>query len=577
VATPSTPSATATATVVPARPYRVTFAAGETIDVSPAVVFADLETLEAEAWVIPDARFEFAVSPAGTYVIYNAGDGFKLLRTDDGSVTSLGIGEWPVELGPGDSGFIARGEEQFLGSLFDGKGKGLRSLWLSDPEKLFVAAWAPDGRSIAITQIDGDVPRVKLEIWPELMSPSSPVLFSRRASQETRPSLEWSPDSERLALVTSDAVRVFDRERTLLWTVEGEFFGNPRWSPDGAYLTVSAMPSVVGHDGSEVGIAPVTYLLTRDGAEVLRVTGAGSCAVDPWHNASAFTAGRNIITVDGVIRSYPRRIPEIWYGPETFGLELAPDLGFHLPHIAARSSGQLLEDGRLVFTTPEIGHGDCGTIVGASEWPAIAVERPPYGPVRSARAGVSDQFADQADVLRVIDAVLDASEGEQIASLLELAHRYEAVCSFHGELSQHCEDAGLGVYDTFPGVPLSILSCEACYVPVEEATRVLAPLTDGAALELEAIWEVGPLVYWPYSEFEDAEQRFAIWFVREDRQRLGQDDPLGVLVLVLVVPGVERPVVALERGTPSWTGHRTATRFGNWELLYLAGPAAFEG
>ena len=549
----------------------MTFAAGETIDASPAVVFADLETLEAEAWVFPSADGEFAVSPAGSYVIYNTADGFKLLRTDDGSVTSLGIGEWPAELGPGDSGFVARDEQQFLGSLFDGKGKWLRDLWLSDPEKPFVAAWAPDGRSIAITQIGGDVPRVKLEIWPELMSPSSPVLFTRRASQETPLSLEWSPDSERLALVTSDAVRVFDRERTLLWTVEGEFFGNPRWSPDGAHLTVSAMPSMVGHDGAEVGIAPVTYLLTRDGVEVLRVTGAGSCAGDPWLNASSFTAGRRLITTEGRISEYGGRIPEIWLGPSEVGLELAADLGFHLPHFGSRTSGQLLEDGRFVFTTPEIGHGDCGTIVGASEWPAITVERPPYGPVRSARAGVSEQFADQADVLRVIDAVLDASEGEQIASLLELAHRYEAVCSFHGELFEHCEDAGLGVYDSFPGIPLSILYCEACYFPVEEVTRLLAPLTDGAALELEAVWEVGPFVYWPYSEFEDAERRFAIWFVREDGQRLGQDDPLGVLVLV--VPGVEQPIVAIERGTPSWTGHRTAARFGNWELLYLAGSA----
>lgn len=559
-----TPSLTPSQTLIPDPPYRVTFARGETIDVSPAVVFADLGTLEAEAWVVPGADGEFVVSPAGSYVIYRTGDGFKLLRTQDGSVNSLRISEWPVEIGPGDSGFIARDEERFVGSTFTGSGERIRDLWLSVSDEPLIAAWAPDGQAVAISQIN------RLSVWPQLDSPTPQTSFHFSGSSLTRPSLEWSPDSERLVLVTADAVRVFDRERTLLWTVEGEFTGDPRWSTDGAYLTVSAMPEVAGRYGSEVGIAPITYLLTRDGAEVLRVTGAGSCGVNPWLNASSFTAGRYLITTAGDLDQYGGRIPEIWYGPDEFGLELAPALGFHLPHIASRTSGQLLEDGRLVFTTPEIGHGGCATIVGASEWPAIAIERPPYGPLRSARAVASDLLAGHPDVLRVVDAVLDAREDGQVDALLALAHRYEALCSFHGGLFEHCADAGLGIYDTFPGLPLSILGCEACYLPVEEAERALAPLTEGSALELGAVWETGPFLFWPYTEFEDAERRLAIWFVREDQRRLGQDDPLGALLLV--VPGAERPIVAVELALAPWTGHRTAGQFGNWELLYLAPP-----
>ncbi|MDA0350634.1 MAG: hypothetical protein O3A10_00300 [Chloroflexi bacterium] len=369
----------------PELPHRVTFAAGATIDVANAVVFANLDTLEAEAWVIPGVGGEVVVSPAGSYVIYATTDGFRLLRTDTGTVRNLAIGESPAALGPGDTGFIARGRDRFVGSLFDGQGRSRRDLWLSDPDAPFVASWAPDGEAIAIAQIGGQLTTVAVTIWPELMGEQS-VSFRRPAVDAEPPSLEWSPDSQRLAVVTADAVTMLDRDRSWLWTIEGEFSGNPRWSPEGRYLSVFAKPSVVARDGGEAGTVFATYVFTSDGDDVLRFPAGGACEGNPWFDATSFAAFSHRVYLDGRVTTYEGPSADRWERLEDLGFEVGPDVGYHWAHIAARDASHRLEDGRLVFTTVNAGHGGCGEGSPPTEWPAAEVDRPPYGPVRAAPA-----------------------------------------------------------------------------------------------------------------------------------------------------------------------------------------------
>ncbi len=572
VTRPPDPTATPepTAEPTPGPPYLERFERGEVIDVAPAVVFGDVETGEAEAWVVPETGGgEFVVSPSGSFVVYPTAGGFKLLRTEDGATHSLDIGGWPVEVGPGDSGFIAVDSGGFTLSAYDGEGRRIQDLWRSAPGMGAVASWSEDG-SIAVGQ-NNTGSAIAVSVWaaPDRVPQASGDEFRAAVPEGSSIALEWSPDGELVAVVTSDAVYALDRDNDLVWAVEGEFFGNPRWSPDGEHLAVNAMPSIEGHDG-RVGVTSVTYLLSRDGTEVFRVNGAGDCSVNPWISASSLVVGGYLVTVDGAIRRYALPSPSVWVHPASQGFELKPGLGFHLPHIAWRGVDQRLADGRMVFTTPEIGHGGCGTIVGASEWPAIEVERPPYDEVRSGVVVALESLADEPTVARVVDAVQGPPADRQIDRMLELAHRYQALCSFHGELFDHCEAAGLGTWDTFAGIPFALRGCEGCLLPLELARREITDAVDGSRFVLDAVWRLPALESWPYSELSGAEQQFAIWLTRADWRAQRIDEPIGVLLIV--DPEVERPIVGIERHHAGWTGHDTSALFGTWEAIFLARP-----
>ncbi|MDA0352392.1 MAG: hypothetical protein O3A10_09310 [Chloroflexi bacterium] len=122
------PSASASATgaaaptATPGPPHLERFAAGEVIDVAPAVVFVDPETGAAEAWVTPGAFPEVAVAPDGSYVVYQVAEGFRLLRTEDGADRTIVADSLPIELGPGGAGFVATTQDRFVVSAFDGRG-----------------------------------------------------------------------------------------------------------------------------------------------------------------------------------------------------------------------------------------------------------------------------------------------------------------------------------------------------------------------------------------------------------------------------------------------------------------------
>jgi len=366
------------------RPYRVTFATGATIDVSPAVVFGDLETGAAEGWVFPGAAHEFVVAPAGGFVIFRVAEGFKLLRTEDGTVNSLGIPSWPVALGPGNSGFIATDPDGFLLSAYDGYGHLLQNLWRSSDAQPAVAAWAEDG-SIAVGQnLTGTEVAVSVFAAPDLKPAAVGDGFRTAVPDGSGLALEWSPDSEVVAVVTSDAVYGLDRNNELVWSVEGEFVGNPRWSPDGEHLTVFAKPRVVARDGSDAGSVFATYVLNRSGREVLRFSAGGACDGNPWLDATSFVAFSHRVYLDGRVTPYDGPSADRWERVDDLGFLVPTDLGYHYPHIAARYSDHYLDDGRFFFVTGGVGHGGCGEGDQPTEWPAAEVERSPYGPVRAA-------------------------------------------------------------------------------------------------------------------------------------------------------------------------------------------------
>lgn len=372
-AAPRTPPAAAGSTAAdPATPYAVSFARGEPIDVSPAVVFVDAESCQATAWVFPGAIGEFGVPPSGAYIVYRVTDGFRLLRTDDGSDRAIIATSLPIEYGPGDSGFIATTQDRFVVSRFDGRGEHRADLWLGGVNRRTAVEWAGDGSAVAWSLGPGSDARLHLTIRP--VSDGGPEYAIDLGVSRGAPSLEWPGDGRWIAVVTSDFVRVFNRDGELMWDFAGQFYGNPRWSPDASHLYVNAMP------GPDIG-----YLFTADGEALFRVlvSEASGCGGDPWLvDGSGIEFGQWTVSVEGEIEPLLTRSRSLYPELAVYEVELAPSVdGFHIPHYASgRTSDHvdLTDDRRLVFTTPEIGHGGCAGALGG--WPpgAPQVQRPPY-------------------------------------------------------------------------------------------------------------------------------------------------------------------------------------------------------
>ncbi len=370
--TTETATTTATAAVPPAPPYRVTFEIGEPVDVSPAVVFVDPETGAAEAWVIRGANAEFGVAPSGSYVVYRQGDGYRLLRTDDGSDRAIDVDSLPLEFGPGESGFVARTQERFVISGFDGRGEHLGEFWLGGFSIRTAVSWAPDGRSVAHAIHLGGGTSLQLTI--RSVSDWSTVTVEAGTSAGGV-SLEWSHDSERIAVVTEGRLQIFSRDGELLGEFEGrfgEYAANPRWSSDDAHLYVNHMP----RSGGELA-----YLFTAEAEAVFRFftpSYAGGCGGEQWVDAQTVEFGEYDVRLDGTFGLHGRESVGLYPRLDSYGVVLAEELAFHIPHSGAGDRVRWTSDGRLVFTTPGLGHGGCGEAWRESSATEPEIQHPPY-------------------------------------------------------------------------------------------------------------------------------------------------------------------------------------------------------
>lgn len=372
VAATATSMETATVAVPPVPPYQVIFEAGEPVNVSPAVVFVDPDTGVAETWVIPGANVEFGVGPSGSYVVYQRGEEYRLLRTDDGSDRAVEADSRPIEFGPGDSGFVAATQGRSVVSVFDGLGNHLGDLWNGKANARTAVAWAPDGESVAyaIHPGGGSSLQLTLRTVGDWSAVSVDVGISAGGV-----SLEWSHDSERIAVVTEDRLWVFSRGGELRGAFGGRFggyWGNPRWSSDDAYLYVSQMPSSGGE---------LAYLFTADGEAVFRFftpSYAGGCGSEQWVDSETIEFGEYDVRLDGTFELHGRRSNGLYPRLDSYGVVLPEEFAFHVPHYGAGNTVRWTSDGRLVFTTPGVGHGGCGEAWRESSATEPKIEWPPY-------------------------------------------------------------------------------------------------------------------------------------------------------------------------------------------------------
>jgi hypothetical protein len=152
-----------------------------------------------------------------------------------------------------------------------------------------VTAWSADGDVLAYAS------DTALAATHVPASPGEPLADLFRFPLTDVRGLGWSPDNQRLAVVTSETVRVADRVGTQFCEAPGYYSGNPRWSPDGQRLTVSARGA---YD---------TYLFDHDVSLLWLALDATTCDGDPWSSVSGtFTFDAFTIT-DSV------DIPHGWY------------------------------------------------------------------------------------------------------------------------------------------------------------------------------------------------------------------------------------------------------------------------
>ena len=267
----------------PIAPYRLTFAADEPIDVSPAAVFANTDSGEITVWAIPDAVQEIAVAPSGNFILWwEVGTHIShLLRTDSGidRVLAVDIMLRSVrEFGPNDAGFVAIGREDSRETIiFDAFGHLLVEL---QDEGAALTAWAPDGRTFAYAW--GNT--LHVTVLPEAASDPPEMLFTILLGAVV--GLDWASDNERLAVVTQDTAYAFDRAGDELWQTPGEFYRNPRWSPDGQLLIVAASNP------------DSTYVFDRAGNLIREVEDANTCQGNLWAaDSSGFFTLRAFIRI----------------------------------------------------------------------------------------------------------------------------------------------------------------------------------------------------------------------------------------------------------------------------------------
>jgi len=309
----------------------------------------------------------------------------------------------PLAIDPVTGAFVANTAASDAGTsgptIFDAQGQEIRQLPTHNAH--YGPAWSPVGGTLAHVGFDagqsGAPNTITLYILPTPDEP--PILVLEEPIPSHSPlAVEWSRDGEQLALVTVDRVRVFTRDGELIWEAEGEFQGNPRWSPLGFLHVYGIAPIDSGVDEP----LPYAYLFDPDGESMFRVRWFGACTSDPWlADGSGIRDGRYVVLTTGELQDLgeERAADEVspvnpqaavlrWARDDDGGWQLglasgdgidpiltvAPDPGRY------RVDRPWTTDGRYVFSTdPASTHGGCGE--GWLAPPEIpTVERPPYGP-----------------------------------------------------------------------------------------------------------------------------------------------------------------------------------------------------
>ena len=133
---------------------------------------------------------------------------------------------------------MATTQSGFVVSQFDARGEQLRDLWLGGVTRLTDVAWAPDGSALAYVIAPGGSATVTLAILRA--SGAGPRQSTAVGASQGAPMIEWSEDSDRIAVVTPDFVTVVSRDGEVLWEAVGDFACRPRWSADGRALRCKA-------------------------------------------------------------------------------------------------------------------------------------------------------------------------------------------------------------------------------------------------------------------------------------------------------------------------------------------------
>lgn len=359
------PIETAAPTAVPQTPYRAEFEPGEVIDVAPAALFVEPDG-GATAWVFPDhTGGDLGVSPGGSFIIWQHGDQFRLFSTADGTDREIDIAQ-VFGYADDDSGFIASNDDGFILNAYDTSGVIEQSLWRGAEQR--VVDWRND--VVAAGSKSGTT--VKAAMWPAVPGTSFDLVDEDWTG---RLSLRVSPDGSVVAMVTPLWVRVYDTAGTQIWEQRGEFFGNPRWSPDGAHLFVNAMPPSGGD---------VAYLFTEDGDLLWRYRsddpgGYGyACGGEVWLDDLTIGIGNAAVSVDGTVED--PRPGTIDPRPGDLGIEVAPPLGLADVRITETDYRTRLTDGRHVFQVwpRPIGRGGCAEGVTTRVTGPTGIEYPPF-------------------------------------------------------------------------------------------------------------------------------------------------------------------------------------------------------
>lgn len=497
-------------------------APGGEIDISPAVVFVNVQSGEVTVWEFPSADDGTVyLSRSGDLALARTGfNSYRVRRLDGGpgsSVSDLGL----HDIAPSGDGFSGSGLGDAF-AIYGGDGQVLRRVAQADlPPPVRGSwrgsAWSPGGDAIAL--VGGSDDRSVIRVW--VLAPvvdGDPVLVFEGGDNDM-PRLEWSPDGSLLALVRHASVMVVDRSGNVQWSTPVTASSNPRWSPDGEFLLLN---NVLSLDRAELGDTypthafstglPVSYLLSSDGAVLWRVTGAWSCAGDPWlADSSGVRLGGHTLLTDGTLlprESSPWREQAVPGEPgvrvrwryasaqltqrvlervEADGsvrelVRLSPGLEAHAQRFGPRDYGFWVDDGRFVFTTSRIPEFACGDTVpayaeahvefppfdaqqsAAPLWPApagaIAATIPePPAPTSLPQPGPSASADWQSAELAqntMLSEVIAAVESGDVDAILDLIARVPSPCSSEtGSLTtsyDSCAQAGVQSGGTFEAV-----------------------------------------------------------------------------------------------------------------------------
>ena len=401
-------------------PVHHTFAPGATIDVQDAgIFFVDIETGAAEGWVTPgsaDNPFAFRVSGMsadGSRLIYDcarpavgrvqpcggrAEDPFAyyLFDTATGERTRLDAftGEF-VTLSPDG--------EMILGMT----SRGLARAGVTQPDDVEIidllaedstlphrAVWAPDGEAVAVSLGVNGYPSTA--VWILRFNGAAPVELVHGGAYPAT----WSSDGTKIGLLDQikSGMWVYDDRGLLLWT-RADPISNAQWSPDGRLLAISINPGQESEEPERIEMVD-----SATGEAQYRIVAALGCGSRIWNAGGSLllfgsyaNEGRMVVA-DPAERTYAAT-DSYWLMPSPDDPELAIVFdgeafeSFDLMEqqrtgVIARTASHpawffdhppFFAGGRIVFTSPHLGHGGCGEAgSGITTKPEPRFEFPPF-------------------------------------------------------------------------------------------------------------------------------------------------------------------------------------------------------